>query len=100
MFRNRFELPFNRVARIQLTAYYGLHYRYTLEVLRKEKKYGCRKIQEKSLSLSVPFSLPLQPYIPDFLTSANADCKKSVSFENSEIVGSLPELKHLIKTFD
>ena len=38
--------------------------------------------------------------MPEFLTSANADSKKNVSFEYSEIVGSLPEkdlyLSHLI----
>ena len=68
----------------------GLHYRYILRMLRKK---GWSKISKipKTLSESVPFSLTLQPWIPEFLTSANADSKKNISFEYSEIVGSLPE---------
>ena len=49
-----------------------------------------RKFQ-KNLCESVPFYLTLQPCSPEFLTSANAGSKKNVSFEYSEIVGSLPE---------
>ena len=49
-----------------------------------------RKFQ-KNLYESVPFSLTLQPWIPEFLTSANSDSKKNISFEYSEIVGSLLE---------
>ena len=46
---------------------------------------------KKHLCESVHFSLPLQSCSPDFLISANADPKKNVSFENSEVVGSFPE---------
>ena len=58
-----------------------------------EKVKGVLKLQklQKNLCKSVPFSLMLHPCSPEFLTSANADSKKNVSFEYSEIVGSLSE---------
>ena len=58
-----------------------------------ERAQKCSKISKipKNLCETVPFSLSLQPCSPVFLTSATTDSKKNVSFEYSEIVGSLPE---------
>ena len=68
----------------------GKHYRYILRVLRKERVFWIWKIPKKSLR-KCAFCLTLQLYSPEFLTSANADFKKNVFFEKSEIVGSLPK---------
>ena len=89
--KNVAEFPFIRAARISFTAYY----RTTLQIHSEsaEKVKGVLKFRkfQKRICENVPFSLTLQPCSPEFLTSANADSKKNVSFEYSEIVGSLPE---------
>ena len=89
--KNVAEFPFLRAARISFTAYY----RTTLQIHSEsaEKVKGILEFQkfQKNLCESVPFSLTLQPCSLEFLASANADSKKNVSIEYSEIVRSLPE---------
>ena len=66
------------------------------------ERKGCPKIlkiPKRSLP-TVPFSLTPQPCSLEFLTSANTDSKKNASFECSEIVGSLPEKRSIMKPFD
>ena len=85
---------FHKVARIQSTVYLS-------DCSECSERKGCSKIsktQKKKkkkkkghLSETAPFSLTQQPCNPEFLSSANADCKKKISFECSDIVGSLPE---------
>ena len=83
-----------RVAQIKSTAYY----RTALQIHSgsAQKGKGILKFQnfQKILCEPVPFFLALltlQPWNPEFLTSANAVSKKNISIEYSEIVRSLPE---------
>ena len=46
------------------------------------------------------FSLTLQLYSPEFLTSANADSKKNVSFEYSEFSWKFAKQRSIMKSFD
>ena len=75
------KFSFIRVARLQN--------RYILRVLRKGK--GVLKFWKFQKNRKYAF-LTLQPCSAEFLTSANVCSKKNVSFEYSEMVGSLPDI--------
>ena len=79
-----------RVARIQSTAYRTALQMHSENAQNIKGVLKFRNFQ-KNLCERVPFSLTLQPCSLEFLTSANADSKKNVSFQYFEIVGSLPE---------
>ena len=59
---------------------------------------------QKTLGKTIPFPLKLQACNAQFLTLPKTDSKKNVSFECSEIVGSLPgkglQWSHLIKLIE
>ena len=80
-----------RVAQIKSTAYY----RTALQMHSGSAQKGKYILKfwkfQKHLCKTVPFFLTLQPCSPEFLNSAITGSKKNVSFEYSEIVGSLPE---------
>ena len=67
------EFPLNRVVRIQSRANYPIALWIHFGSAQKGK--DVRKIQnfKTNLSKTVPFSLTLQPWIPEFLSSANTD---------------------------
>ena len=80
---------------VLLELHEAAYYRIALQIHSESAQNGkgilkFRKFQ-KNLCESVPFTLTLQSCSPEFLTSANADSMKNVSFEYSETVGSLPE---------
>ena len=83
--------PFNRVARIQSTAYYQTALQIHSGSAQKGKDVLKFEKFKKKLCETVSLSLMIKPCSPEFLTSANTDSKKNVSFEYSEIAGSLPE---------
>ena len=66
----------------------GMH-KYSLQPTT-ELKTPLQIHSKKNLCETVPFSVSLQACNPQFLMSAKADSKKNVSFECSEMVGSLP----------
>ena len=83
-------VPF-RVARIKSTAYCQTALKIQSGSAQKGKDILKFRKFQKHFCETVPLLLTLQPCSPKFLTSANTRSKKYVSFEYSEIVGSLPQ---------
>ena len=79
------------VAQITSIAYYQTVLQIHSGCARKGKDILKFRKFQKHLCETVPFFLTLQRCSPEFLTSANTCSNKKVSFEYSEIVGSLPE---------
>ena len=87
------EPAFNTIAGMQSTAYHRIKDCTTVTFGSFQKGNNVLKFCKfcKYICETVSFSLRLQPWNPEFLTSLNTGPKKNVSFECSEIVKSLPE---------
>ena len=80
-----------RVARIKSTSYYQAAPQIHSGSDQNGKDILKFQKFQKHLCKTVPFFPNATVLSPEFLTSANTDSKKNVSFDCSELVVSLPE---------